>query len=215
MLTKYESVGSLVAPSTSSTSLRSMGKVHSRPTPRPSYRHIFIITGPAGCGKSSVAIHLAKQLDLPYIEGDDYHPQSNVDKMANGIPLTDDDRWDWLETIRKQAVGELENGAPGCVVTCSCLKRKYRDVIRRAGLEADDVVMRFVYLRADKELLLTRVRARKGHYMKDDMVASQFEALEEPDETETDVISIDVGGTLDSVLDASMNQVTRVMDEHV
>lgn len=135
--------------------------------------------------------------------------------MANGIPLTDDDRWDWLETIRAQAVGELEDGASGCVVTCSCLKRKYRDVIRRAGLEADDVVMRFVYLRADKELLLTRVRARKGHYMKDDMVASQFEALEEPGETETDVIAIDVSGTLDSVLDASMDQVTRVMREHV
>jgi len=74
MVTKYESVGSLVAPSTSSASLRSMGKVHSRPAPRPSYRHIFIITGPAGCGKSSVAIHLAKQLDLPYIEGDDVCP---------------------------------------------------------------------------------------------------------------------------------------------
>jgi len=187
-----------------------------------------------------VALRLAKQFDLPYIEGDDvclpilshplsplpavspltkpaaqFHPQSNVDKMANGIPLTDDDRWDWLETIRKQAVGELENGASGCVVTCSCLKRKYRDVIRLAGRDADDVVMRFVYLRADKELLLARVRARKDHFMKDDMVASQFEALEEPDETETDVIPIDVNRTLDSVLNAAMGQVARVLNEHV
>jgi gluconokinase len=132
--------------------------------------------------------------------------------MANGIPLTDDDRWDWLETIRKQAVLELEGSAEGCVVTCSCLKRKYRDVIRLASRETDDVVVRFVYLRADKELLLCRVRARKGHYMKDDMVASQFEALEEPDETELDVIPIDVSGTLDSVQGSTIDQVHRVME---
>jgi gluconokinase len=132
--------------------------------------------------------------------------------MANGIPLTDDDRWDWLETIRNEAVRELEGGAEGCVVTCSCLKRKYRDIIRVASREADDVVMRFVYLRADKELLLRRVRARQGHYMKDDMVASQFEALEEPDETERDVIPIDVSGTLDSVINATMDQVHQVMN---
>jgi gluconokinase len=141
-----------------------------------------------------------------------YHPQSNIDKMANGIPLTDDDRWDWLETIRNEAVRELEGGAEGCVVTCSCLKRKYRDIIRLASREADDVVVRFVYLRADKELLLRRVRARQGHYMKDDMIASQFEALEEPDETESDVIPIDVGGTLDSVISATMDQVHQVIN---
>lgn len=132
--------------------------------------------------------------------------------MAAGIPLTDDDRWDWLETIRNQAVMELEDGAEGCVVTCSCLKRKYRDVIRLASCEADDVVVRFVYLRADQKLLLTRVRARQGHYMKDSMVASQFAALEEPDETEMDVIAIDVSGTLEEVQDATMRQVHNVME---
>lgn len=144
--------------------------------------------------------------------------------MANGVPLTDDDRWDWLETIRHQAVRELDGGAEGCVVTCSCLKRKYRDVIRlAAGASPADscgggdssadgsVVVRFIYLRANKELLLRRVRLRQGHYMKDSMVASQFEALEEPDHTERDVISIDVSVPLESVQAATMAQVNRVM----
>lgn len=133
--------------------------------------------------------------------------------MASGTPLTDDDRWDWLETLRNKAVRELEGGAEGCVVTCSCLKRKYRDVIRLAGREADDVVVRFVYLRADQNMLLSRVRARQNHYMKDSMVASQFAALEEPDETEMDVISIDVSGTLEDVQDATMRQVHSVMKD--
>src|SRR5687767_8855368 len=114
--------------------------------------------------------------------------------MKNGIPLTDDDRWDWLETIRHQAVHELESGADGVVVTCSCLKRIYRDRIRLASRETEDVIVRFVYLQASEELLLKRVRARRNHYMKGDMVHSQFEALEEPNETETDVISVNVSG---------------------
>ena len=133
--------------------------------------------------------------------------------MANGVALTDDDRWEWLETIRHQAVTELENGAEGCVVTCSCLKRIYRDVIRVASREAEDVTVRFVYLRASEELLLKRVKARANHYMKDDMVHSQFEALEEPNETERDVISVDVSGTLESVFDTAMTEVRQTMLE--
>ena len=131
--------------------------------------------------------------------------------MSNGIPLTDDDRWDWLETLRNKAVEELEGGAEGCVVTCSALKRKYRDVIRLAGQAADDVMVRFVYLAASESLLLKRVRARKGHYMKDDMVKSQFIALEEPDHTETDVLSIDVSGTLYHVQTTALQRVEDVM----
>lgn len=140
-----------------------------------------------------------------------YHPPSNITKMKNGIPLTDDDRWDWLETIRHQAVHELENGAPGCVVTCSALKRTYRDVIRQASRDAEDVVIRFVYLRASEELLLKRVQARSNHYMKQNMVHSQFEALEEPNETEKDVISVDVSRPLDAVCNAAMDEVQHVM----
>jgi len=131
--------------------------------------------------------------------------------MSAGIPLTDDDRWDWLATLRDKAVEELEKGAMGAVVTCSALKRKYRDVIRLAGQSAPDVMVRFVYLRADVELLISRVKARQNHYMKDHMVRSQFIALEEPDEREPDVISVDVSGTLGSVQRAALERVEEVL----
>ncbi|KAF3907368.1 hypothetical protein ABW20_dc0105151 [Dactylellina cionopaga] len=162
-------------------------------------RHIWIITGPTGCGKSSVAAFLAQALDLPYIEGDDYHPIENVKKMSNGIPLTDEDRWGWLDTLRQRASKELESGAMGCVVTCSALKHRYRDFIRQVGQAEVGIVVRFVYLRADVELLIQRVKARKNHFMKDDMIHSQFVALEEPDSSEPDVVPVDVSGSLSEV----------------
>ncbi|KAI5808828.1 P-loop containing nucleoside triphosphate hydrolase protein [Peziza echinospora] len=199
----------------SSPALRHMGQTISiSPAQTPASttrRHVLVITGPAGCGKSSVANYIAQALGLLYIEGDDFHSEANVKKMSNGIPLTDDDRWEWLETLRNKAVEVLTNGAPGCVVTCSALKRKYRDVIRLAGKEADDVMVRFVYLRANEALLLQRVRQRQNHYMKDDMVKSQFTALEEPDETETDVLPVDVSGTLQQVQSAALRSVEEVM----
>jgi gluconokinase len=125
--------------------------------------------------------------------------------MAANIPLNDADRWDWLILLRDQALVSLKNGAKGVVVTCSALKKKYRDVIRTARLYDEDpnANVHFVYLRADKATLLARVRARQNHYMKDAMVDSQFAALEEPDETECkqlkDVEIIDVKGTIQDV----------------
>lgn len=118
--------------------------------------------------------------------------------MAAGIPLNDEDRWDWLILLRDQALTSLKEGAKGVVVTCSALKKKYRDVIRTARLYDEDpnANVHFVYLRAEKETLLQRVRERQGHYMKDAMVESQFAALEEPDEAEVkqlkDVEIVDV-----------------------
>jgi gluconokinase len=125
--------------------------------------------------------------------------------MAAGIPLNDEDRWDWLILLRDQAIMKLKNGAKGVVVTCSALKKKYRDVIRTARLYDEDpnANVHFVYLRSDLETLIARVRARKGHYMKDSMVESQFASLEEPDETECkqlkDVEIIDVKGSIQDV----------------
>lgn len=125
--------------------------------------------------------------------------------MSKDIPLNDEDRWDWLILLRDQALVSLKNGAKGVVVTCSALKKKYRDVIRTARLYDEDpnANVHFVYLRADKATLLARVRARQNHYMKDSMVDSQFAALEEPDEAECkqlkDVEIVDVKGTIQDV----------------
>ena len=115
--------------------------------------------------------------------------------------MTDADRWDWLITLRDQALNELKLGAHGVVITCSALKKKYRDVIRTARLYDEDpnANVRFVYLKASKQVLMSRVGGRQGHYMKNTMVDSQLAALEEPGEDETrklhDVDIVDVSGT--------------------
>ena len=198
----------------------------------PQHRHIWIITGPAGCGKTSVASYLAENFSLPYLEGDSvsisavldssnmpcssfpqFHPQANIDKMANNIPLTDADRWDWLILLREQAVAALESGASGVVLTCSALKRKYRDVIRVASYNDNNVLVHFVYLAATQDLLLSRVHARVGHYMKDSMVKSQFEALEPPTVDEKDVMSVDVSGDFESVQKLALDVVKQVMTQ--
>lgn len=167
----------------------------------PTRRHILIVTGPAGCGKSTVAKNFADRYGFEYIEGDDFHPPANIEKMAANVPLDDADRWDWLILLRDQALKSLQQGANGVVVTCSALKKKYRDVIRTAKLYDEDpnAAVHFIYLRASKETLLARVAARQNHYMKDAMVVSQLAALEEPDADEIqrlkDVRIIDVKGT--------------------
>lgn len=111
--------------------------------------------------------------------------------MGSGIPLTDGDRWDWLITLRKEALKELQT-CNAIIVTCSALRRKYRDVIRVAGYERPTVQVHFIYLNATEEYLQERVKSRVGHYMKESLVRSQMETLEEPGQDEFDVSSVDV-----------------------
>ena len=111
--------------------------------------------------------------------------------MGNGVPLTDADRWDWLITLRNEAIKQLQK-SNAVIVTCSALKHKYRDVIRVASYEHPTVQVHFVYLKVDEDTLQARVKARVGHYMKEDMVHSQMETLEEPQQDEFDVLRIDV-----------------------
>ncbi|GAB0132195.1 hypothetical protein EsDP_00000638 [Epichloe bromicola] len=173
--------------------------------------HLWLVTGPAGCGKTTVAEYLANALDIPYIEGDLYHPPANIDKMSAGIPLTDSDRWDWLTELRKQSNSRINNGADGVVVACSALKLKYRDVIRVAAYYDRTILVHFIFLHASQELLLQRVAQRKGHYMGANMVKSQFDILERPREDEIDVITIDASQGADEVKDDALAKVNAVL----
>ena len=141
--------------------------------------------GVSGCGKSSVGVALAERLGCPFYDGDDYHPPENVAKMASGIPLNDADRYPWLAKLHDMIGKHLEAGETA-VVACSALKKKYRRQLRKGndGLQ-------FVYLKGSFELVWLRMTARQGHYMKAEMLRSQFKTLEEPDGDEALVIGIE------------------------
>lgn len=160
-----------------------------------------IVMGVCACGKSTIGEHLAKKLGRKFIDGDDLHPRANIQKMSSGEPLNDDDRSPWLERIRDAAYS-LENKNEHGIIVCSALKKKYRDQIR----EGNENVT-FVFLDGDMDLIMERMRMRKGHFMKENMVKSQFEALERPDgEPQTLVISID--GTIEDVVERAAQELT-------
>lgn len=141
--------------------------------------------------------------------------------MGNGIPLTDEDRWDWLISLRNAAIealspSESNNFHPpaGVVVACSALKQKYRDVMRVAAYGSPSVQIHFVYLKLSEEVLMQRVSQRKSHYMKSDMVRSQMQALEEPQQ-EWDAITINVEGPPDVVQQEVIDAVTKKLSEYM
>lgn len=137
---------------------------------------VLVFMGPAGTGKSTVAGMLAGRLGWDFQEGDDLHPAENVAKMASGHALNDDDRWPWLDRVAGWIDGQIAAGKPG-VITCSALKRSYRDVLRR-----DEVT--FVLLMGDPAIVLERLLRRQGHYMPPSLLTSQFDTLEIPDADE-------------------------------
>lgn len=130
-----------------------------------------VVMGVAGCGKSAVGQRIAAQLNLPLIEGDDFHPASNTAKMQQGVALTDADRADWLGTL----AAELGKRTQGAVLTCSALKAAYRDKLR-----SDVPALHFVHLAITQAESLRRVANRPGHFYPPSLVASQFEALQDP-----------------------------------
>ena len=141
--------------------------------------------GVSGCGKSTVGQALADALNCPFYDGDDFHPPENVAKMASGTPLNDDDRYPWLAVLHDLIADHLERGETA-VLACSALKKKYRDQLRQGN---DGV--QFVYLQGSQALIWERMQARQAHYMKAEMLQSQFDALEPPSPENTCIVSIE------------------------
>ncbi|ATF85485.1 MULTISPECIES: gluconokinase [Burkholderia] len=146
---------------------------------------ILIAMGVSGAGKTRIGELLAERIGCTFTDGDAFHSAANKEKMHHGIPLTDDDRWPWLQSIRA-AIEEKQRAGETAVFTCSSLKRSYRDVLR--GKDAD---VRFVYLHGTVEVLSERLKTRTGHFFDPSLLNSQLDTLEVPGEDEAVQVSID------------------------
>jgi gluconokinase len=151
----------------------------------------IILMGVSGCGKSSVGKVLEAKLGWKFHDGDDFHPQVNVEKMAKGIPLTDADRRPWLQTLH-DLIYECSKQDESLVLACSALKKSYRDILRDQNLH---VV--FIHLDGAFDLILRRMQMREGHYMKAEMLKSQFDILERPQNG----IRIDIVQSVEQIVD--------------
>jgi gluconokinase len=144
---------------------------------------LLVLMGVTGAGKSTVGTLIAERLQLAFRDADEFHPPANIAKMSAGQPLTDEDRWPWLDAIGAFLAAHR---GEGCVVTCSALKRAYRDRLRGAAPE-----LRFVFLHGNVALVAARQAARQGHFMPPSLVASQFATLETPSPDER-VIALEI-----------------------
>ena len=137
-------------------------------------RGLYVVMGVSGSGKSLIGAAFAGALGVEFIEGDDYHTAANVARMSSGIPLTDADRAEWLRSLAAR-IRKAKDSGTGLVVSCSALKRSYRDILRGAASE-----LRFVFLKGPQSLLAERLASRHGHYMPPSLLKSQLAILEEP-----------------------------------
>lgn len=160
---------------------------------------VAVVMGVSGSGKTTVAIMLAAALGCQFREGDDLHPCENVEKMRGGTPLTDDDRMPWLHKISADIDGWRERGESG-VLTCSALKRSYRDIILGART---DVTL--IYLKGSYDLVRRRMAARQDHYMPVALLDSQFSTLEEPSADERP-ITVEIGGQPQEIVEAILQR---------
>ena len=156
---------------------------------------IVVVMGVCGSGKSTVASMLGARLDLPFLDGDDIHPQTNVDKMSRGIPLTDEDRWPWLSVLGS-AMRTAADAQGGVIATCSALKRIYRTRLS----DAVGLPMLYVLLDGSRGTLLERMQARKDHYMPPSLLDSQLAILERPGPDEP-ALTLSIEPAADAIVD--------------
>ncbi|ARU65387.1 gluconate kinase [Histophilus somni] len=166
----------------------------------------IILMGVSGTGKTSVGTEVAYRLGLKLIDGDDLHPRANIIKMRQGQPLNDEDRMPWLERIRDAAFS-LEQKSEKGIIICSALKKQYRDQIRDGNRN-----IKFIYLSGSFELVLSRLQKRQGHYMKTEMLRSQFATLEVPQADETDIYHIDIDATFEEVVQRCVEAIKPLLD---
>jgi len=162
----------------------------------------LVVMGVSGVGKTTVATLLAERLSWVYAEADSFHPRRNVEKMAAGIPLGDDDRWPWLRRLRDWMTDQATLGHD-TVLTCSALRRAYRDVLRETHGRA-----RFVHLSGDRRLVVERVAQRSGHFMPTQLLASQYQTLE-PLDADEDGVTVTVDAPPDEIVQHVVEWLTR------
>ena len=159
----------------------------------------LVVMGVSGSGKSTVADALAKKLSWTYEDGDRFHPPSNVAKMSAGHPLTDDDRWPWLQAIADEIERVCKAGGRA-VIACSALKRAYRDVLVHGRTD-----VRIIFLNGTKDLIAGRLAQRQGHFMPPGLLESQFKTLEPPGVAENPV-TVSIDASVDAIVDDIIRQ---------
>jgi gluconokinase len=137
-------------------------------------RGLYVVMGVSGSGKSLIGAALAHALGIAFVEGDEFHPAENVERMSRGVALTDADRVGWLRSLAVR-IREAKDGGTGLVMTCSALKRSYRDLLRAEAHE-----LRLVFLQGPRAVIAERLTGRRGHFMPPSLLESQFATLEEP-----------------------------------
>ena len=163
----------------------------------------IVVMGVSGSCKTTIGEALAERFGLPLLEGDQFHPKANIDKMSSGTPLTDADRWPWLDAI----AAAMRDAPEGVIVTCSSLRRIYRDRLR-AG--AGRPVL-FVYLNGSRETLAARLGARKGHFMPPSLLDSQLATLEPPGPDEPGIVPVSLEPPVEVVVKSAIDGVAAAM----
>lgn len=169
-------------------------------------KYSFVFMGVSGSGKSTVAELIAKKMNFALLDGDYLHPRSNIDKMASGHPLTDEDREPWLAAINS-AIYAMQRTNDVSILVCSALKRAYRDALRKGNNG-----LYFIYLKGDFDLIAQRLQNRKDHFFKPEMLRSQFLILEEPLNNNRDICVIDISKPLDVVVDESIIFLQKIVN---